>query len=196
MEDRRIRKSKAALKDSLLTLMTEPPLMKITVKDIVQHADLNRSTFYTYYKDVAHMASSLEDEIHTEILGIIDDYIERRHHIASKELETFSLQFIHDLCLVVLKHAEFCQRITGPNGDISFILRLGKSIEDNIKVLFSELFAPDFGYYPYMYAFIKGGYIGILQRWMSTDFEADPETISLTLYRYTVSVIHSYNQVH
>ena len=47
-KDRRIRKSKEALKNSLIELMKEKPVNNITVKELVLTADLNRSTFYNY----------------------------------------------------------------------------------------------------------------------------------------------------
>lgn len=43
--DRRIRKSKAALKEALLQLMQKYTLKEISISDIVQQADLNREPF-------------------------------------------------------------------------------------------------------------------------------------------------------
>ena len=40
--DRRIKKSKAALKDALIHLMQKHPFKEISITDIVQRADLNR----------------------------------------------------------------------------------------------------------------------------------------------------------
>ena len=53
--DRRIRKSKESLKNSLIELMKEKTVNNITVKEFVSAADLNRSTFYNYYCDIPDM---------------------------------------------------------------------------------------------------------------------------------------------
>ncbi|UYZ22498.1 hypothetical protein [Mesobacillus jeotgali] len=45
--DRRILKSKKALKEALISLMKMKEFKEITVKDLVQGADLNRGTFFT-----------------------------------------------------------------------------------------------------------------------------------------------------
>lgn len=49
--DPRIIRTKQALKDSLLSLMKKKHYTIIKVNDITNHADYNRSTFYSHYKD-------------------------------------------------------------------------------------------------------------------------------------------------
>ncbi len=48
--DRRITKSKKAMKEALLTLMKTKDFRKITITDIVKASDLNRGTFYKHYQ--------------------------------------------------------------------------------------------------------------------------------------------------
>ena len=42
LEDRRVRRTKQLIKQSLIELMHEKPFKDITVKDITERADLNR----------------------------------------------------------------------------------------------------------------------------------------------------------
>ena len=44
-EDRRVRLTKQAIRESLIELMQEYPIAKISVKMICDTADINRSTF-------------------------------------------------------------------------------------------------------------------------------------------------------
>ena len=46
--DRRILKTKRALRESLLYLLKEQPIQKISVSRLCEKSDINRSTFYTY----------------------------------------------------------------------------------------------------------------------------------------------------
>src|SRR5699024_12099728 len=71
--DRRIRRSKRLLQQSLLDLMIHCDLEDITVTDIVNHADYNRSTFYRHYDHKEQIA----DEIITDQLNklIRNDFI-------------------------------------------------------------------------------------------------------------------------
>ena len=51
-DDRRTQYSKRVIKESLFQLMQEKPINKITVKELCDRADVNRSTFYAYYTDI------------------------------------------------------------------------------------------------------------------------------------------------
>ena len=52
MDDRRIRKSKEALKRSLLLMLKNNPLNQIRINQLCELADVNRSTFYNNYADI------------------------------------------------------------------------------------------------------------------------------------------------
>ena len=47
--DRRIRKTKAQLRRGLAKLLKEKTIKEITVKELVEEVDINRSTFYLHY---------------------------------------------------------------------------------------------------------------------------------------------------
>ena len=53
--DRRIRKTKAQLRAGLAKLMQEKSIKEITVKELVEEVDINRSTFYLHYTDIFNM---------------------------------------------------------------------------------------------------------------------------------------------
>ena len=67
--DRRSRYSKKVIKEALLELLHEKKLDEITVVDVCRMADVNRGTFYKYYRDVPDLYSEIEDgfinKIHT-----------------------------------------------------------------------------------------------------------------------------------
>jgi AcrR family transcriptional regulator len=49
--DRRVRRTRTALQDALVALMTDKDYEAITVQDIIDRADVGRSTFYTHFTD-------------------------------------------------------------------------------------------------------------------------------------------------
>lgn len=51
MEDRRVRKTKARIFEALIELMMEKGYDRVTVQDIIDRADVGRSTFYAHYRD-------------------------------------------------------------------------------------------------------------------------------------------------
>ena len=50
-EDLRIQKTRRDLRKSILNLLREKPLEKISVTEICDNAMINRMTFYKYYED-------------------------------------------------------------------------------------------------------------------------------------------------
>jgi len=67
--DRRIAKTKRAIYSAFAELLSERSIDDITIKDIVDIADINRKTFYNYYSGI-HM---LLDEIENNIVRIYEE---------------------------------------------------------------------------------------------------------------------------
>lgn len=63
MQNVKIKRSKAALKQALLRLMKYKKLSRITIKELCEEARLNRSTFYANYSDIYELIQ----DIHTDI---------------------------------------------------------------------------------------------------------------------------------
>src|SRR6516165_9120812 len=66
--DRRVRRTRANLQRALLELVAEQDLSAISVADVVDRADVSRSTFYDHYRDVHELAEAA-------CTSIIDDLI-------------------------------------------------------------------------------------------------------------------------
>ena len=60
--DARVRKTRDALGDALVALMQERPFDSITVQDVLDRANVGRSTFYTHYSDKDDLLMSDADE--------------------------------------------------------------------------------------------------------------------------------------
>lgn len=62
-DDRRIRKTKKAIKKAFLVLLGKYDIRNISVTEISKLADINRKTFYTYYKDIFAVRDELENDV-------------------------------------------------------------------------------------------------------------------------------------
>ena len=65
-------RSKRLINEALADLLTEKPLDKITVTDVVARADINRGTFYAHYRDIPDVVDHL---IHQTFSAIRDALI-------------------------------------------------------------------------------------------------------------------------
>ena len=63
MEDRRIRKTKTAVKQALVRLLGEKTFDQITVTTLCEAADISRITFYTHYGDKYELAEDLFQDL-------------------------------------------------------------------------------------------------------------------------------------
>lgn len=61
--DRRIRKSKKAMRNALIELLDIKEFKQITITDIVNYADLNRGTFYKYYNYKEDLIAEVQERI-------------------------------------------------------------------------------------------------------------------------------------
>jgi AcrR family transcriptional regulator len=61
--DRRVRRTRKALHDALLALMIEKGYDAVTVQDIIDRADVGRSTFYSHFTDKRDLLHSGLDDL-------------------------------------------------------------------------------------------------------------------------------------
>ena len=61
-ESRRVQMTKRLLKTALIELMQEKPFEQITIKELCEQADLNRTTFYLHYDDQRGVLQDIEKE--------------------------------------------------------------------------------------------------------------------------------------
>lgn len=62
-ENRSARRSRRMLRQAFEQLLQQREFSKITVIDIVEQADLNRSTFYAHYPDIYGIVDEMQEEI-------------------------------------------------------------------------------------------------------------------------------------
>ncbi|MCD8077523.1 MAG: TetR/AcrR family transcriptional regulator [Lachnospiraceae bacterium] len=63
--DRRILRTKKAIKTAFAELLARKSPNEITVTELAKAADINRKTFYNYYSDIYQVMDEIEDEIVT-----------------------------------------------------------------------------------------------------------------------------------
>ena len=61
--DRRVIKTRRQLKKGLAALMKEKSVNQITVKELVEEVDINRSTFYLHFKDIQDLLREIEESM-------------------------------------------------------------------------------------------------------------------------------------
>ena len=102
--DARVRYTVHMIQNVFLELLKEKPVAKITVKEICEHAEINRSTFYKHYQDVYDLMEKLENEAVEAFEKLLDSYVQNETVPALVTLLT-SLRENRELLLPLLANS-------------------------------------------------------------------------------------------
>lgn len=168
--DRRKKYTKNVIRQALFDLMEDKPISKITVTDICKLADINRSTFYSYYEDVYALLTSIQNEMFEDVV------------FSLKKENWFS-----DILKLVDENRDLCKVLIGPNGDSSFIRQLIYLGYDNSIRIWQDLYPKvPVEMLDYAYAYMSSGVIGILENWVCTDYKQTIEEVGALLMSLTL----------
>lgn len=188
-EDRRIVKTRRALREALLDLIEEKGLDRVTVKELCERADLNRGTFYLHYRDVYDLLEQYTDDVlasFQDIVATIDARDMLRYEAEGEPYPGFvrTLEYIRD-------HARFFRLMMGPNGDAVFVNRLNAKLHRRMSGRLRELgVQPPAGVpWDYLAAFLARAHLGVIQHWVEIGTVESPRDLALFITRiYTQGV--------
>ena len=71
-EDRRVTMTKRMLKDALIEMLKEKDIYHISIRELCERADVNRTTFYRYYSSQFDLLSDMERDLHDFLVKVIE----------------------------------------------------------------------------------------------------------------------------
>ncbi len=167
-EDRRVRRTKKLLTQALTSLMKEKQIKDITVKELTEKADMNRGTFYLYYKDIFQMLESIEEELLLALNLILDE----------KLGETpLNEQMLVDLFEFMRENREMMGVLMSFRGDICFLYRLNRLIREKLIKIW-DISSDREGEFDYDYYFVIFGCAGLVKAWMNRDCADSSEKLA------------------
>jgi AcrR family transcriptional regulator len=66
-QDRRVRRTKRVIAEAFVTLILEKGYARVTVQDILDRADVGRSTFYAHYRDKESLLTAAFEDLRVEL---------------------------------------------------------------------------------------------------------------------------------
>ncbi len=168
-ENQRIRLSKKMLRESLIRLMADKSIHKISVREICEEAQINRTTFYKYYASQYDLLKDMENEVLTQIdndLGVSEERSRDDLHLLIK-----IVTYIQDnlgLCRLLINNAvdsEFSEKL----------LSLSKIKQLLCRQLTGEY---DHDEMDYIYQFVVNGGFSIIKSWINKQERETPEKIA------------------
>ncbi|MBO6128567.1 MAG: TetR/AcrR family transcriptional regulator C-terminal domain-containing protein [Pseudobutyrivibrio sp.] len=157
--NRRIIVTKRILKESLLSLMQEKSISKITIKEICDLSEMSRSTFYLHYRDQFELLKDIEKETLTNSFETLNNLQGSDNTIESIENFLNYIKQNKETFGVLL-----CQAETE-----DFQITIINNIADYVKQAIPETF--DHPNENYLYIFIMHGSLNVIRSWIKNDFD-------------------------
>lgn len=177
-EDRRVRKSKRAIKQAFIQLLTENNLDRITIQQISDLADVNRGTFYLNYEDKYALLDEMENEQIEEIKGYVDI---RKMDLSTKTSDRFIEEFANKVIKNVITHIEhnieFYQVILNLERKSQIEEQLAEIVRSNIKHLIGDkddVFGIPENYY---LSYVVGSMMSMIKYWVSDENRVSVEEL-------------------
>lgn len=164
--DRRVKYTKMVLKENLIKLLSDKPISRITVKELCEHADINRATFYRYYSDNFDLLKRIESEFISDINSYLDNF-------AFEMGETDLLQMISKIFECIAQNSELCRALLGKNGDINFQTDIMQIVSERVVFEWQKEKRVDETTAEYIYTYVATGSIGVIHKWL---FDPNPKS--------------------
>lgn len=178
--DRRVRRTRQLLRDALLTLIQEEGFEALTVQDIIDRADVGRSTFYAHFMHKEDLLVSGLEAFHQSLR-------ERRRQVLlhAEGPDERAFAFSREMFAHACEHRDLFRAMVGKHS--------GAVVQQYFRKMVVELVREDVrraapqtrrGSTPTeaVVQYVAGGLFGLLMWWMDGNMELGIEEVD-TLFR-------------
>lgn len=175
-------------REAYMRLINEKQTGRITVKDICECAELNRSTFYLHYSEPNDILKELEDET----IGMVKDAL---NSIGSLEnAASDASECLMSFLCCVRKNGELFRTLLVRNTDPHFRRKLSDTAIQMAQISFHVDIAPESRRMVYLY--IVNGCMEVLTDWISGDFSLPEKTVCGMLYSLSEGSLRNFLSVN
>ncbi|MGI6072925.1 MAG: TetR/AcrR family transcriptional regulator [Lachnospiraceae bacterium] len=174
-EDRRTKMTKRMLKDALIEMLREKDIYRISVRELCEKADVNRTTFYKYYGSQFDLLIDMENDML--------DFISK----AIKHNETNQEKIIVAVCRYLEDNIQFARLIINNNVDPAFahkLFSLDTIKESTQKRITGSRSEAEF---EYIYNFLTYGTFSTICVWLNKEERETPEAFAKLINQMMVN---------
>ncbi|MGL4655568.1 MAG: TetR/AcrR family transcriptional regulator [Sarcina sp.] len=176
--DPRIRRTQLLLENSFINLLETKSYSEISVKDIVETAHVNRSTFYLHYENKNDIFSKVS-------FRCLDELFDDAKKIPLKEdtLKQIQKKLAFKLFSTIHKNKNFFKALLLKESTNQYSKYIFQLICDFYEFKLNDLKVLD-NYFPDSLSkdlfvnYISAAYLGVIKYWLSTDMSCSIEEIS------------------
>jgi AcrR family transcriptional regulator len=180
-ENQRIKLTKTLLKNSLIELMHTKPISKITVKELCENADINRSTFYLSYTDQFALLKEIEEDL----------LLNAREHLKKIDSDLNSLHYLKELLYYMKANSDIFYTLLCRQENMSFqtafINTSIGNLEINLNLQCDEKTSN------YIYRYVIMGCLSLITKWFEAGFDMSPEELAEMIFRLSDNAVSIYD---
>ena len=160
-QDRRVRRTKARLRQALTELLREKDLRSITVRELTDRADVNRGTFYAHYKDIYDMLEQCETQLFDALGELLSGY-------TARQLQGDLSPVLEEVFLFVEDNRDLIPILLTGQAKDPFFQRLYTVIREKCAGDWRGAYPvdPEEAGFAYALEFVVSGTVGLVQAWM------------------------------
>lgn len=175
--DRRVLKTKKAIRIAVIELLNQKEIDEITIKDIADRADINRKTFYNYYNGVHQVVEEIENEIVAVCENALKDTEYGRNaqnvYLMFKQMEETA------------SNGDFYSIIKRKKGSNRLIAKMKPSIKEKAKEFLESEWGYDSEKADMLAEYTVSGSVAVYQSWFDSDRRISLEEISKGVWMMT-----------
>ena len=168
-EDRRVKRTRAAIQAALLSLMTEKSYESISVQDIIDRADVGRATFYNHFADK-------EDLLRDGIEGLTTMLFRDAESAALGNDLAFSLPILRHFAEQRPLVVAMLSRQGGASLLPHFVAVTTAGVRREVEKRGHAHAVPDEA----LVRFLAGGFLALVEWWMLDEPLREPEEVDAT----------------
>ena len=175
-ENRRTKMTKMLFRTALTELMQEKSFSKITVKDICERADLNRTTFYKHYNDQEEILKEIESDLIEKSIAYMKNVSREEGTVAMIEA------YLHYVKENAVLFKIMFSGVGNDNRMLSYTSNVLKQLRSNL---------PDYGtpkQEHYILSFIMNGSFRVILTWIDSDFDIPASELARLIYMLCDSI--------
>lgn len=174
MEDRRIAKTKQALRDAFVKLLKTQSLNDITVAELCRTANIDRRTFYNHYNNV----NEIIDEIDDIALQILEDAV---HGIPINTKEFFD-QFTK----IMQTNLDYYEVIVTDRSFYELEYRCKKMLREALIEYYTVHSTVDPLHLEYMAEYCASGIMSVYTHWIRHGRKLPVDELSTLAFTFTI----------
>ena len=172
--DKRRRKTRKAIKTSLIKLMSEKDLSDITITEIAEEAEINRKTFYAHYRDIYDILDEIENDLIEKVFRILNNA-----DVLKSMYNPYPL--LRELTGEINQNLEFYRLLVQTRDYNSLLDKIKGIFRERFLELTKDTIKTDRELLSFVIDFISSGITSVYKEWFSSERNISLEQLSKSL---------------